>query len=1694
MKKRTQKRFSLLKPAFLIGCLIIAAGMICWKEGGTAQAADTVSREEWVHLLKETFQMKIEDGLMPDDYYTDVSKSGTSYYEDIMTAVNFGVIDLEAGEEFCPKEAATREFAAQTLNFCLGYEPEEGLSYTMKDTGDLKYPGEDQIAVDKGWLNLINGEFCPDKPITSEEKTGMLNFAKQVLANAKIDENHKNTYEFAEDVIVIPEGTEIELGENTVRIYGGPGAELSAGDIFAVFSNGIAYTYQAVNISPEADGIEIETAEADYNSTVENYDAQGVIEADLGTFVPASDDIIMDVEYEQEPAGEEGIASHADARAKKNVKDIRLSKNVGGGKVSCVISNIQVNYKMDGSGYLFSVSGKAQLGYTLSGKKSLTIPVGYVNIAGVGKIQVSMVYSADGSASLTLSSDFVTGIEKTGGSVRKIKSFTTPSWHFSAKAELKAACRVSFDIAIPAVASGNLYAELGVKSTPDVEVYSDGKKPVMCMDLPAYLYAVAGYSVNVAGQQVVKETIPIYTANNSPVKVCFHIEDGVNVSVCSRMDSSSRVGKRGYYSLLGTSGTYGSQCFPAPAEEVKIFEYELDDAGHATITKYCGNVYALIIPEELDGYSVTAIGEQAFKGNGSLGSVVVPNKVESIGKEAFSGCGSLADVVLPENKKYTFISENLFAEDVSLSCVEIPKYVTEIQKRAFYHCGLTSMRLSEDITYIGEEAFYGCVRLSDLILPKYLEKYGAACFGDCDSLQRVEIYKYLKENDYFPDYHAMVDNGVMRGMFYGCDNLKEVRFAGGVTRIASNLFNGCAGLEEITIPDTVTHIGLHAFNACTSLKKVNLPDSLTKIDVMAFRNCTSLESIDIPDSVTEIWCRAFSGCSNLSEIHLPEKLKILGTQAFSGCSSLRAVTIPPNTAEVPLYYDGWTTVLTESPFSGCANLKEITLADGMQKVAGSLFKNCGNLESVTIPDSVTEIGESAFADASSLQNVALSNHLTSIGKWAFQNCTSLEKIELPDTVKGMADSVFEGCSLLTEVKLPKYRAGIPAGTFKNCTSLRGIEFPEALQYISSSAFEGCEKLESIVLPEGFKGIEAAAFKNCKRLTAADLKGDYIGAYAFENCMELAEVKMSDSVYRIDKYAFLNCSSIANLHLSTGLEQIAANLFEGCAFLDNLVIPYGVTDIGNEAFKNCTRLKHISIPEYTVNIAENAFSYPEEITVYGIEGSYAEDYADRKNMIFSPAAAEVEGLSFLKEGYTVRTGQSIKAAVAVLPKTANAALQWISSDENTATVAKGRVTGVNAGECTITVRAGTAEASCKIVVKEKINGFQISGRETMQTEEMQQLSCSDGQGNILDTGEFRWWSENPNVAAVDQEGNLKALKKGRVKVEAWLLEDTNQTAAIEIEVTDKIEIVPVEEITIVPPQNIKENGTVTVGETFVLSAIVSPSNATNKNISWDTSNKNVAAITQKGAVSAVGAGKATFTVTAEDGGKKAEFRIQVVKGSQKPDPENPKPDTSKPDTSKPDTQKPGTAKPGTTKPGTLKPHQLTVKTSFKKILGSNSFTLNARSATGAKFTYASNNPKVARVDAKGKVRILAVGKAVITVTAKADGRYAVKKAKVTVTVIPKTVSGVKVKALPGRKCKVSWKKLSKVSGYQIRYSQKSSMKSSKSVKAAGAKKKSVTLKNLKKKKKYYIQVRAYQRVNGKMYYGNWSGKKSVKAKT
>ena len=105
---------------------------------------------------------------------------------------------------------------------------------------------------------------------------------------------------------------------------------------------------------------------------------------------------------------------------------------------------------------------------------------------------------------------------------------------------------------------------------------------------------------------------------------------------------------------------------------------------------------------------------------------------------------------------------------------------------------------------------------------------------------------------------------------------------------------------------------------------------------------------------------------------------------------------------------------------------------------------------------------------------------------------------------------------------------------------------------------------------------------------------------------------------------------------------------------------------------------------------------------------------------------------------------------------------------------------------------------------------------------------------------------------------------------------------------------------------------------------------------------------------------------------------------------------------------------------------------------------------------------------------------------------------------KTLSGYskyvvkKFKVKKGKKCfTATWAKASKanqklMTGYQIRYSQKSNMSGAKYATASKTSK-SKKIKKLSKKKKYYVQVRTYMKKSGKTYYSKWSSKKTVKTK-
>ena len=159
----------------------------------------------------------------------------------------------------------------------------------------------------------------------------------------------------------------------------------------------------------------------------------------------------------------------------------------------------------------------------------------------------------------------------------------------------------------------------------------------------------------------------------------------------------------------------------------------------------------------------------------------------------------------------------------------------------------------------------------------------------------------------------------------------------------------------------------------------------------------------------------------------------------------------------------------------------------------------------------------------------------------------------------------------------------------------------------------------------------------------------------------------------------------------------------------------------------------------------------------------------------------------------------------------------------------------------------------------------------------------------------------------------------------------------------------------------------------------------------------------------------------------------------------------------------------------------------------SFYIKTKVYDSARLKYKSDNKKIA-VNQSGKVTISKgyVGRAVITIQSSATERYEGATKKIQITVIPETAKLAKVSSPKKGYMKAAWKKIMSCSGYQMQISLKPNF--------AGAKAKNIsktkltyTVSGFKSKKKYFVRIRAYEKVGSKTYYGSWSKAKSVKVK-
>ena len=435
------------------------------------------------------------------------------------------------------------------------------------------------------------------------------------------------------------------------------------------------------------------------------------------------------------------------------------------------------------------------------------------------------------------------------------------------------------------------------------------------------------------------------------------------------------------YYQPGTTGwgaTYGSWptvCL-TNTTPLAAFTYVTNNGG-INITGYVGTNLDVILPASINGYPVTAIGDNAFSSNLRLRSVLLPNSVTSIGNQAFYNCRNLLSLPLPDN--LTSIGIQAFSQSAGLTYVTIPSGVTNIGSGAFMAC-------------------YSLLNISVAASNLNYASLGGVLF-DSTLTTLIQSPAALGGNYVVPNSVTNISGGA----FY--------------------TFN--SGVTNVTIPNSVLNIDATAFIHSYSLKSIVVaadnPNYTSVGGVLFNKAVTTLlqcpggfpGNYAITNSVNQIGAGAFSYGSGLLSVTIPDSVTNIGSSAFFWRFTLKNITVSaanPNYMSVAgVLFNKAGTLLIQYPI-GLAG--DYLVPNGVTTIGDDAFNDNQVLTNLTIPDSVTCIGNRAFSYCNGLTGLAFGNHVYSIGDSAFYSCSSLPSVTIPNSVTNLSYSAFAYCTKL----------------------------------------------------------------------------------------------------------------------------------------------------------------------------------------------------------------------------------------------------------------------------------------------------------------------------------------------------------------------------------------------------------------------------------------------------------------------------------------------------------------------------------------------------------------------------------------------------------------------------------------------------------------------------------------------------------
>ncbi len=454
---------------------------------------------------------------------------------------------------------------------------------------------------------------------------------------------------------------------------------------------------------------------------------------------------------------------------------------------------------------------------------------------------------------------------------------------------------------------------------------------------------------------------------------------------------------------------------PAMADNTRtsgMYTYEIKGNGTITITDFAwnrnhGDVY---IPNMIDGYTITAIGDSAFSVetydakasqvivvlpdsittigekafmNASVSTVSIPSNTKVIGKGAFANCPITQFSVAQDNGVFATIDGVLYNKTTKTliafpgnkngsGSIVIPEGIVAIDDYAFYFNNrdeqwkayIDSVEWPSTLKTIGDYAFYGRFFTDEYVSTTAPSPYNHNYTLIPDTIETLGEYAFANCRFELPEESSILDSCVIS--------------LGNPQRIGAGCFQSvvidndkCRATYTISIGERVSDIPEHVFAELEASEPYNgqeiitiqLPTSLRSVGESAFENSLPVKGISLT-AIAEIGANAFANTGFYQgDFSIPGSLQIISEGSFAGLKSRNEYdSFWTNEDEMPktIIFEEGIEIIEAGAFSGQSRLTSVQLCSTLKEIGANTFVGCTNLASVTIPASVDSIGENAF--------------------------------------------------------------------------------------------------------------------------------------------------------------------------------------------------------------------------------------------------------------------------------------------------------------------------------------------------------------------------------------------------------------------------------------------------------------------------------------------------------------------------------------------------------------------------------------------------------------------------------------------------------------------------------------------------------------------------------------------------------------